>query len=410
MGPRTGFWIAAISLAFCATTATGGTFSRVTMARLAALPSGHSLVITGFPAGPSHSAAIRFERAEIYAPGAHLYVIGPAGRQEVPRSNLVFLRGYSDDGSVRVALALASDGSFDSGSGEGPEGSFVLGAAITASGAIGLGARPQESATPAGTKLGFTCGNEFDNLDVRGLNKLRRFAAQTRRWPRVTLCVSPRSPWTPTPHSCPTCSATTSECHQLDRQDVQCHEHHVRTRSAGEPQAGRHDLAYRSGERSLHERGRVSGNGFPGQWHGFEQLRIQLGREQDRRDQDVRDAAFRQRASAVPGRRHCCSASGIAWIGSYCQTGSNGGSYSLSCFIPISRSTPMAQRRRGWTATNSDTILAPIIPIARTSLPGFASRDEHDRPVLQRRIRQRLLMRVPPAARPVVPARRPERS
>lgn len=325
MSPRTGFGIAAISLAFCATTATGGTFSRATLVRLAALPSGHSLVITGFPAGSSHSAAIRFERAEIYAPGAHLYVIGPAGRQEVPRSNLVFLRGYSDDGSVRVALALASDGSFDSGSGEGPDGSFVLGAAMTASGAVGLTAKSLESATPAGAKLNFTCGNEFENMDVRGLNKLSPHAASaavsaaTHALRIATVAVDTDSAFMSNLFSNNTTNAgnwiakmfnAMNTMYERDllvnlRQGTTIY----RTVPASDPYAS--GGAYPV---TVFPADGTDLNNFGNNWAANE------------------TGVSRTFATLLSGKGPCssgCSASGIAWIGSYCQAASSGGSYSV---------------------------------------------------------------------------------
>ena len=155
------------------TAAASGTFSRTTLMRLAALPAGQSLVVTGFPAGSGHSATVRFERVQVYAPGAHLYVIGASGRQEIPRSPLVFLRGYSDDGNTRVALAFNPDGSFVSGSGDGPEGSFVL-RSRAGSASVEFSALSRESALPKGVKLDFQCGNDKADLHATSVNDLVR--------------------------------------------------------------------------------------------------------------------------------------------------------------------------------------------------------------------------------------------
>lgn len=334
MRPRIGFGIAAISLAFYATTATGGTFSRATLVRLAALPSGHSLVITGFPAGPSHSAAIRFERVEIYAPGARLYVIGPAGRQEVPRSNLVFLRGYSDDGSVRIALALASDGSFDSGSGEGPEGSFVLGAAITASGAIGLGAKPQESATPAGTKLSFSCGNEFDNLDVRGLNKLTTRStnaalAASHALRIATVAVDTDTAFMSSLFSNNQTNATNwiakmfNAMNTMYERDLLVNlrqgDTTLRTIPASDP--------YASG-------GAFPVTAFPANGTDLNNFGSNWAANKTTVSRTFATLLSGKGQCSSCGGGTCCSASGIAWVGSYCQTASNGGSYSLVMLYP----------------------------------------------------------------------------
>lgn len=335
MKTRIGFWIALSSLSFCASAIASGTFSRATMARLAALPSGHSLVITGFPAGPSHTATISFERVEIYAPGARLYVIGAAGKQEVPRSNLILLRGYSDDDSVRVALALTSDGSFDSGSGEGPDGSFVLGAAITASGAIGVGAKPQESATPAGTKLGFTCGNEFDNLDVRGLNKLTMRStnaalAASHALRIATVAVDTDTAFMSSLFSNNTTNATNwiakmfNAMNTMYERDLLVNlrqgDTTFRTVPASDP--------YASG-------GAFPVTTFPANGTDLNNFGSNWAAN--------KTGVSRTFATLLSGKGQCsscgtgctsCSASGIAWVGSYCQTASNGGSYSLVMLYP----------------------------------------------------------------------------
>lgn len=325
MKARIGFWTALFSLWFCASASASGTFSRATLARLAALPSGHALIVTGFPAGLSHSATIRFERVEIYAPGTHLYVIGAAGKQEVPRSNLIFLRGYSDDGSVRVALALASDGSFDSGSGEGPEGSFVLGAAMTGSGAIGLTAKSLELATPAGAKLNFTCGNEFENMDVRGLNKLAPHAASatvtaaSHAMRIATIAVDTDSAFMSSLFSNNTTSAGNWIAKMFNAMNTMYERDLLvnlrqgttifRTNAATDPYASGGAFpvtAFPANGTDL--------NNFGANWAANE------------------TGVSRTFATLLSGKGPCtsgCSASGIAWIGSYCQTASSGGSYSV---------------------------------------------------------------------------------
>ncbi|MDE2085037.1 MAG: hypothetical protein KGI64_09270 [Xanthomonadaceae bacterium] len=333
MKPRIGFWVAVFLLSFCATAA-GGTFSRATLARLAALPPAHALIVTGFPAGPSHSATVRFERAEIYAPGAHLYVIGANDKQEVPRSNLIFLRGYSDDGSVRVALSLNPDGSFNSGSGDGPDGSFVLGAAVTASGAVGLAAKSLESAIPAGTKLNFTCGNEFENLDARGLNKLLQHpatsniaatatASHTLRI--ATVAVDTDSAFMSNLFNNNATSAgnwiakmfnTMNTMYERDLLVNLLQGNTIyRTVPASDPYASSGAFpvtAFPADSTDL--------SNFGSYWAANE------------------TGVTRSFATLLSGKGQCngssCSASGIAWIDSYCRTASNGGSYSLVMLFP----------------------------------------------------------------------------
>lgn len=333
MKPRIGFWIALVSLSFCATATASGTFSRATLAQLAALPAGHSLIVIGFPAGPSHSATVRFERVEIYAPGAHLYVIGSAGKQEIPRSNLIFLRGYSNDGSVRIALSLNPDGSFDSGSGEGPDGSFVLSGAVTTSGAVGLAAKALAAATPAGAKLNFTCGNEFENLDVRSLNKLLQHptasgitatAAASHALRIATVAVDTDSAFMSL-FSNNTTSAGNWIAKMFNAMNTMYERDLLvnlmqgttiyRTVPASDP--------YASG-------GAFPVTNFPADSTDLNNFGANWAANET--------GVTRSFATLLSGKGQCsgssCSASGIAWIDSYCQTASNGGSYSLVMLFP----------------------------------------------------------------------------
>lgn len=334
MKTRIGFWIALVSLSFCATATASGTFSRATLARLAALPAGHSLIVTGFPAGASHNATVRFERVEIYAPDAHLYVIGTAGKREMPRSDLIFLRGYSDDGSVRVALSLNPDGSFDSGSGEGPDGSFVLGGTATASGAIGLAAKALEAATPPGAKLNFTCGNEFENLDARGLNKrlqhpaasrITAAAAASHALRIATVAVDTDTAFMSALFSNNTTNAGNWIAKMFNAMNTMYERDLLvnlmqgttiyRTVPASDP--------YASG-------GAFPVTGFPADSTDLNNFGSYWAANES--------PVSRSFATLLSGKGQCsgssCSASGIAWIDSYCQTASNGGSYSLVMLFP----------------------------------------------------------------------------
>lgn len=140
---------------------------RATRNQLSALHPGQTLAIDAFPVGPTQIASIRFERVKIYSDDAHLYLITAAGKKVVPRSDHIFLRGYSTDGGARVAMSLNPDGSFAEGSGDGPEGSFAL-YTKTANGAVTwLIAQKFESTLPSGFQFDFRCGNENANLAAR---------------------------------------------------------------------------------------------------------------------------------------------------------------------------------------------------------------------------------------------------
>jgi len=140
------------------------TLDRPTLSQLATLPAGTALVVDTFPVGPTRLEAIRFERVEIYSADARLLTGSAGSTTQVPRSTRVFLRGYSPDGSARVAMSLEADSTFAEGSGLGPEGSFVLHAQAGADGASAITAQKLESQLPAGFQLDFSCGNEKYDL------------------------------------------------------------------------------------------------------------------------------------------------------------------------------------------------------------------------------------------------------
>ncbi|HET7064182.1 MAG TPA: M12 family metallo-peptidase [Rudaea sp.] len=146
-----------------ATPAAERTLDRSTILQLGALPVSQSLAVDTFPIGPTRSTTIRFQRVSIYASNARIYAETPSGRIELPRSDLIFLRGYSDDGRARVALTLSPQSSVLRGSGDGPEGSFTLHA--TQMGAsTRLVAVKLESDLPPGFNFEFRCGNETEHL------------------------------------------------------------------------------------------------------------------------------------------------------------------------------------------------------------------------------------------------------
>src|SRR5215472_3920331 len=120
--PRRILFVIAGMLPFTTPTASAAerALERATLSQLATLPSAQPFDIDTFPVGPTKSATIRFQRVSIYAADARIYAETPAGRVEVPRSDLIFLRGYSDDGSARVALTLSPQFAILHGSGQGP--------------------------------------------------------------------------------------------------------------------------------------------------------------------------------------------------------------------------------------------------------------------------------------------------
>jgi len=142
-------------------------FDSSTLGRLAALKSGDIFVVAGFPTGPTRRATIRFEPVSIYSNDAHIYVETASGRKEIARSDRIFLRGYSDDGSARVAIALNRDGSFAAGSGTGAEGTFALQRGGGKNANL-LSAQALDTLA-AGHKFDFRCANDHEPMDVHAL-------------------------------------------------------------------------------------------------------------------------------------------------------------------------------------------------------------------------------------------------
>ena len=155
-----------------ATVAAERTLDPLTLRSLGALAPAKRLAIDSFPVGPTRLAAVQFERVPIYASDAHVYSESASGRREIPRSQQIFLRGYSADGSVRVALALNADFSIAHGNGSGPEGAFALHPTAQANGASALVATKLEADLPAGFNFEYRCGNENDHLDLAALDSI----------------------------------------------------------------------------------------------------------------------------------------------------------------------------------------------------------------------------------------------
>ncbi|MDE2258158.1 MAG: hypothetical protein KGK05_10390, partial [Xanthomonadaceae bacterium] len=325
--------VAVFLLSFCATAA-GGTFSRATIARLAALPPAHALIVTGFPAGPSHSATVRFERAEIYAPGAHLYVIGANGKQEVPRSNLIFLRGYSDDGSARVALAFNPDGSFVSGSGDGPEGSFVL-RSRAGSASIEFSALSRESTLPKGVKLDFQCGNDKADLHATSVNDLARqlklassrgavaAAATSHALRFATIAVDTDSAFMQNLFNNNTTSAGNWIANMINVMNLM-YERDVLVQL----QLG--TTIYRTTANDPYASGTYAATNVPADGTDLSNFGSYWQANYSTPGPNYITRSFAVLLSGLgPCSGNSCSASGIAWINSYCQNASSGGSYAV---------------------------------------------------------------------------------
>ena len=160
--------------------------SKATFAKLASLKSGEEQRIDRFPVSASHATPMHLRRIDVYSPDAHVYLITAGGAKELPRSNRIFLRGYSDDGVSRVAIALNPDRTFADGSGSGPDGSFAL--RYDSKGL--LSAVSLESTVPAGTRLNYQCGNEGEILDVGPRSLSRTLGLSAAAAPAVVAATA----------------------------------------------------------------------------------------------------------------------------------------------------------------------------------------------------------------------------
>lgn len=179
-----------ILMAFSQASAAALEMDKAVVGRLRTLHNGEQLAVDGFPIGPARNATVHFHRAQVYAPDARIYVISNKGREEIPRSQLTFLRGETQDRRARVALALNPDGSIAHGNGNGPEGAFVVDIRTAKDGAYALSARDLESTLPSPYAFDFRCGNENVDLNLHSAqanlaNQLQR-ATSTISAPQAT--------------------------------------------------------------------------------------------------------------------------------------------------------------------------------------------------------------------------------
>lgn len=97
------------------------------IARLDAVATGGRLVVDGFPVGPGERATVEFERFDVYAPGARVLVIDETGEREIPRSPRAHFLGTAlEDERVRVGLSLDRGGANLSGLVAHPSGTHDL--------------------------------------------------------------------------------------------------------------------------------------------------------------------------------------------------------------------------------------------------------------------------------------------
>lgn len=132
----------------------------VTLRTLARLAVGDQIVLDAFPVGPGKRAAVGFQRIEIYAPGARMVEISSDGERELPRSTRVHLLGDTADGTTRIVLSYdPSEDAAPHGAGTGPSGAFELRGARSDAGWQLVALDPQE-AMPAGVVPEFIANDD----------------------------------------------------------------------------------------------------------------------------------------------------------------------------------------------------------------------------------------------------------
>jgi hypothetical protein len=117
--------------------------------RLNSLAIGASLAIDAFPDGAGGESSLRFERIEVYAPGARVTVVDASGEHELPRSPRIELIGADAAGNVRASLSFDPGVENLSGVGTTSAGTFVVSGVRGADG-MTLHAVPVESTYPSG--------------------------------------------------------------------------------------------------------------------------------------------------------------------------------------------------------------------------------------------------------------------
>jgi metallopeptidase family M12-like protein len=122
---------------------------RTQLDRIDKLAVGANFTIDRFPDGFGGESSVRFERIDVYAPGARIFVVDDAGQREVPRSKRVEWIGSNADGSVRVSIGFDPGVANLKGVGTSSAGTFVVSTQKTANG-LRLRAVPVESTYPAG--------------------------------------------------------------------------------------------------------------------------------------------------------------------------------------------------------------------------------------------------------------------
>lgn len=287
------------------------------LSHLATLKRGTPSEVREFPGGPGILTSITFERFDVYAPDARIFVVDAGGKREIPRSARIHLRGYSKDGSTRLGLSFDPDFRTPPyGAGSGPNGAFELRSERVGEG-WRLHAIPATDSLPAGVKADFPANedslpNPYASSGL--LDHLFRVQSPLGTLRNAVVAVDTDTTFMSKRFAGNTTDATDwiadlfaqmNVMYQRDL-DVNLQQGTTFLRTASDPFANSDPVANSA---MLNEFGNYwSANYSSGS-----------------------GAISRSFAMLLSGNSsNPNGASGIAWINSYCQTAGNGGSYSTN--------------------------------------------------------------------------------
>lgn len=332
------------------------------LSRLATLKVGEAVEVGAFPVGVGRVAKLRFERIDIYAPGARIVEITATGERELPRIPRIDLIGTSADGSARVALSFAPDlRSAPRGAGFGGSGDFALVAERSGTGWSFSAVEPA-AVLPPGVVPKYLPNEDSLVAAGAGASPLDGLQASLMPQPSATtpariavVAVDTDASFLSKRFSNNTANATTwiadlfVQMNVIYRRDL--------------------DVILQQGTTFL----RVGSDPYPNADSGATQAQlVEFGNYWSANYSSGANAVSRSFAMLLSGNLSSGnSASGIAWVGSYCQTGGTGGSYSANQVftnpsIPVASSNSIVAHEIGHNfgayhthCSNSSTGIGP---------------------------------------------------
>lgn len=300
------------------------TLDRATLTRAFQLSPGATLDVAAFPVGPGIVAPVHLERIDVYSTDAKIFLIDANGQREVPRSSRVHFLGSSDaDSSIRFALSIDPSGaSAATGAGSSANGPFVLLGEKNGTG-LRFRAMTPEATFPAGVTPQVIPGNDAIAAPASLSNPLSALSDSLLASPQpaasalarlATIGVDTDSSFMSLRFSNDTAAATSWISDLITVMNVMY----------------RRDLnvVLVQGTTFL----RVGSDPYPttGSPVSNAQL-IEFGNNWQNNYSSGVNAVSRTHAMLLSGKSSSGnSASGRAWINSYCATAGSGGSYSVN--------------------------------------------------------------------------------